>query len=63
MNGLYFLLWLASVLAVFSVPFVFLAIVARLVGRLGSRSLAVVLATDTVLWGIALYFWRVVKTG
>ena len=56
MNGWGFLLWLASVAAVFSLPMVFLVILMRVVGRIGPRALAVVLAADAVLWALAVYF-------
>jgi hypothetical protein len=50
-GGLYVL---ASILAVFSVPFVFIAILMRLVGRIGSRALNIILWAAAVLWVLAL---------
>jgi len=49
----------ASILAVFSVPFVFSALVMRLVGRISKGVLIFVLALDAVLWGMALFYWFV----
>jgi hypothetical protein len=53
-NGWGGLLVLASILAVFSVPFVFIAILMRLVGRIGSRALITILSAAAVLWVLAL---------
>jgi hypothetical protein len=57
MNGWGFLFWLASIAAVFSVPLVLFAGLMRLVGRIGSRALAGILAVDAVLWAMAVVFW------
>jgi hypothetical protein len=57
MNGWGLLLWLASMAAVFSLPIVLFVGLMRLVGRVGSRVLAVVLAVDSVLWALAAVFW------
>lgn len=57
MNGWGFLLWLASIAAVFSLPLVLFVGLMRLVGRISTRGLAVILATDAVLWAMAVYFW------
>jgi len=57
MSGWGFLLWLASIAAVFSVPLVLFAGLMRLVGRIGSRALAGVLAVDAVLWALAAFSW------
>jgi hypothetical protein len=60
MNGYYALLWSVSHFAVFSIPLVFLVLLARLVGRIGNRVLFGVLAFDSVLWIVAVYYWCVV---
>jgi hypothetical protein len=52
------LFWLASVVSVFSIPFVLFAFLMRLVGRITTRTLASILAADSVLWGMAVYYWR-----
>jgi len=57
MNGWGFLLWLASITALFSVPFVLFAVLMRVVGRIGTRFLAAVLAVDAVVWFMAAFFW------
>jgi hypothetical protein len=57
MNGWGFLLWLASMVAVFSLPLVLLLVLMRLVGRVGSQTLAGVLAADAVLWAMAAFYW------
>ena len=57
MNDLGFLFWLASIAAVFSVPLVLFAGLLHLVGRIGSRVLAGILAIDAVLWAMAAVFW------
>jgi hypothetical protein len=49
--------WLASVLAVFSVPLVLFALLMRLVGRIGRRTLSAILVADAVLWAMAAVFW------
>jgi hypothetical protein len=50
------LFWLASVAAVFSIPFVLFALLMRLVGRIATRTLMIVLAAESVLWAIAVCF-------
>jgi hypothetical protein len=57
MNGWGFLSWLVSVAAVFSLPLVLLASLMRLVGRISTRALVVVLAADAVLCAMALVCW------
>ncbi len=57
MNGWGFLFWLASVIAVFSIPLVLFALLMRLVGRIATRTLLVILAADSVFWVVAVYFW------
>jgi hypothetical protein len=48
MNGWGFLFWLASVIAVISIPLVSFALLMRLVGRIATRTLIVILAADSV---------------
>jgi hypothetical protein len=57
MNGWGFLFLLASVLAWFSVPFLFFAVLMRFVGRIGTRFLIAVLALDSIAWIMAAIFW------
>jgi hypothetical protein len=57
MNGCGLLFWLASVIAVFSIPLVSFALLMRLVGRIATRTLVVILAADSVFWAMAVYFW------
>jgi len=57
MNGWGFLFWLASIVAMFSLPLVFFVGLMRLVGRVSTRALAAVLAADAVLWALAAFFW------
>jgi hypothetical protein len=57
MSGWGFFFWLASIAAVYSSPIVLFTGLMRLVGRIGSRVLAVVLAVDAVLWALAVFFW------
>jgi len=57
MNGWGFLFWLASMIAVFSIPLVSFALLMRLVGRIATRTLVVILAADSVFWAMAVYFW------
>jgi hypothetical protein len=57
MNGLGFLFWLASLIAVFSIPLVVFALLMRLVGRISSRTLIAILAADSVFWVTAALFW------
>jgi len=57
MNGWGALFLLASVVAVVSLPLVLCAIIMRLVGRIGTRALAFVLAADAIPWGMAVIFW------
>jgi hypothetical protein len=59
MNGYYALLWMASVVAVLSIPFVLFALLMRLVGRIGNRSLIIVLAMDSIFWVAAVFFWSI----
>jgi hypothetical protein len=56
MNGWGFLLWLASVIAVFLVPLVLFAVLMRLVGRMSTPTLILILAADSVLWVMAVFF-------
>ena len=56
MNGWGFVFWFASITAMFSVPFVLFAVLMRLVGRIGTRFLAAVLAADSILWMMAAIF-------
>lgn len=57
MNGWYALLGLASVVAVFSIPFIMFVLLMRLVGRITTRTLITILSADAILWAIAGYFW------
>jgi hypothetical protein len=59
MNEVGALFWLASVVAVFSIPFVVFAVLMRIVGRIGTRTLVVILVVDVLLWGMAVVFWGV----
>jgi hypothetical protein len=51
------LLWLASVVAIFSIPFVLFVFLMRLVGRITTRTLVSIFAADSVLWGVAVSYW------
>lgn len=57
MNGWGALFWLASVAAVFSLPLVLFATLMRLVGRVGTRTLAAVLVASAILWAVAAFWW------
>lgn len=57
MNGWYALLWLASVVAVFSIPLIMFVLLMRLVGRITTRTLITILSADVILLGTAGYFW------
>jgi hypothetical protein len=57
MNELGALFWLASIVAVFSLPFVFLAVLMCLVRRIRKRTLLAIIVADLVLWGLAAQFW------
>ena len=57
MNGWGFLFWLASVIAAFSIPLVSFALLMRLVGRIATRTLIVILAAGSVFWAMAVYSW------
>ena len=59
MNELGALFWLASVVAIFSIPFVLFTFLMRLVGRIATRTLVTILAADSILWGMAVYYWWV----
>jgi hypothetical protein len=56
MNEVGALFWLASVVAVFSIPFVFFAVLMRIVGRIGTRTLISILVVDGLLWVMAVVF-------
>jgi hypothetical protein len=62
MSGFGFLLWLASIIAVFSLPLLYFAVLMRLVGRIGSRCLAVILLVAAALWATAAFYWSLVTT-
>jgi hypothetical protein len=51
------LFWLASVVAVFSIPFVLFALSMRLVGRITTRTLVAIVAAALIVWGMAVCFW------
>jgi hypothetical protein len=51
--------WLASVIAVFSIPFVLFAVLMRVVGRVSTRTVVGIIAADSILWGMAVYYWWV----
>jgi hypothetical protein len=57
MNELGALFWLASIVAVFSLPFVFLAVLMCLVRRIRKRTLLAIIVADLALWGLAAQFW------
>lgn len=57
------LFWLASVVAIFSIPFVLFAFLMRLVGRITTRTLVSILAADSVLRGLAVYHWWACRGG
>jgi hypothetical protein len=48
---------LASVIAIFSIPFVLFALVMRMVGRIATKTLLGVLAADSIVWGMAIFYW------
>ena len=50
---------LASIVAVFSIPFVLFGVLMRMVGRITTRTLLILLAADCVVWGMAIFYWRV----
>jgi len=62
MSGFGFLRWLASIMAVFSLPLLYFAVLMRLVGRIGSRSLVFMLAVAAALWATAAFYWSLVTT-
>ena len=62
MNGWGVLFLLASFIALSSLPFVLVAFLMRLVGRIGTRTLIVILAADSILWVMVACF-RGVRTG
>jgi hypothetical protein len=62
MSGFGFLLWLASIIAVFSLPLLYFAVLMRLVGRISSRSLSVILVVAAALWATAAFYWSLVRT-
>jgi len=51
------LFWLSSVVFVLSLPFVFLAILMRLVGRIRTPTPILILAADAILGVMASCFW------
>ena len=55
------LFWLVSVIAVFSIPFVLFAFLMRLVGRIATRTLVSILVADSILWGLAVFYWWVCR--
>ncbi len=57
MNGWYMLLWLTSVMAVVSIPLVLFTILMRLVGRIGTRSLLMILGAESILLAAAAFYW------
>jgi hypothetical protein len=61
MNELGALISLASVVAIFSIPFVLFAFLMRLVGQIATRTLVTILAVDSILWGMAVYYWWVCR--
>ena len=63
MNGWGAMFLLAPVVAVFSIPVVMFALLMRLVGRVGTRTLIVILATDSILWGMSACYWWFIRQG
>ena len=61
MSGLYALFLLASILALFSIPLLMFALLMRLVGRIGPRTLVAILAVFAIFWVPAIFFWVVVE--
>ena len=59
MNGSGALLWLATIITVFSIPLVMYVILMRLVGRIATRTVVTILVVDSIFWGMAIYFWCV----
>jgi hypothetical protein len=57
MNGWGGLFFLASFLALSSLPLVLFAILMRLVGRIGTRSLIFIVAADSIPWAMAAFSW------
>jgi hypothetical protein len=57
MGGALFLL--ASIIGIFSIPFVLSALVMRMVGRIATKTLVVILAADSILWGMTTFYWWV----
>jgi hypothetical protein len=48
---------LASIIAIFSIPFVLFALVMGMVGRIAKRTLVVILAADSIVWGMSIFYW------
>ena len=61
MNGLYVVLLAASIIARFSIPLVMFALLMRLVGRIGTRALGMILGVCSIPWAAALFFWVFVE--
>jgi hypothetical protein len=57
MGGPMIFFLIASVLAVFSIPLVMFAILMRLVGRIGTRTLVVIMFVDAVLFAMGSVYW------
>ncbi|WP_435009215.1 hypothetical protein P12x_000465 [Tundrisphaera lichenicola] len=56
MNGRKLLPWPVSVIADFSNPLAWFALIMRIVGRIAPRDLIVILAVDAVFWAMAAFF-------
>jgi hypothetical protein len=50
---------LASIIAIFSIPFVLFALIMRMAGRIATRTLVVIVAADSIVWGVAIIYWWV----
>jgi hypothetical protein len=49
--------WLASVVAVFSIPLISFALLMRTVRRITTRTLVAIIAAASIVWSMASFFW------
>jgi hypothetical protein len=50
---------LASIIAIFSIPIALFALITRMAGRIATRTLVVIIAVDSIVWGMAIFYWWV----
>jgi hypothetical protein len=53
------LFFVASIVAVFSIPLIMLGLLMRVAGRISTRTLVGMLAADSILWVMAGFYWWV----